>query len=103
MLTRTHAWVKSNQSSVRLKAFLKLFMFHKFTFSTMNYFMKAKKKKKWIFSLKIHEKQLSLSLIFQDNKIFSLPTIITRITEQSLHKIKKHVLTLIQVRYHHSL
>ena len=45
MLTRTHVWVKSNQSSVRLKAFLKLFMFHKFTFSTMNYFMEAKKKK----------------------------------------------------------
>ena len=44
MLTRTHAWVKSNQSSVRPKAFLKLFMFHKFTFSTMNYFIKAEKK-----------------------------------------------------------
>ena len=102
MLTRTHVWVKSNQSSVRLKAFLKLFMFHKFTFSTMNYFMKAKKKK-WIFSLKIHEKQLSLSLIFQDNKIFSHLPIITRITQQSLHNMKKHVLTLIQVRYHHSL
>ena len=37
----------------------------------MNYFIKAKKKKKWIFSLKMHEKQVSLPLIFSGQDIFS--------------------------------